>query len=82
MRITVGHAYSLSITSTVVVVGREAEQLLHAAVVGQPTAVQRLDDVVGDRGTEQPADPPGDRPVGADERDRDAAGRDASPGAR
>ena len=34
--------------------------------------MQRLEDVVGDRGAEQAADRPGDPPVGADERDRDA----------
>ena len=67
---TLGQAYSRSMTSTVVVVGREAEQVAHPRVVGQPAAVHHLDDVVGHRRAEHAADHGRDPPVGPDQRDR------------
>ena len=63
---TEGQRYSRSITSTVVDDGVNPRSSLHPAVVGEMATVQRLEHVVGDRRTEQPADHLGDAPLRAD----------------
>ena len=81
-RMMLGHPYRRSMTSEVVDSGTTPEQLGHASVVGEATAVQRFGDVFGDRRSEQVAHRPRHSPLRADQRERQPACRGGSPAGR